>query len=650
MSTEKLIDSVLDFRRRISPRTSYESSNELLIVTEKERIIIHSPDIDILHIAEKLVQSREFSHFKSVPFDNHALEGISVNNQVILSVHPNIEIIRYFAQLVSSRKTILTHCILPASRVEAIRSLVSQLESEMNGSVQILIDLVDTLVLITLHRSSLLHQPAASSSSSSVSTGEKNSLHLGNWGHPSVYSRRQFLYLWTNPGAVDGRRRVLQRLINNNVKRAGKTYKLKGEYFDQLISGITQEEGSDDYTVYSTLRKVFKEKSLDSNTSIEYPLPPTMLIPVKGDDWEEEGDGRANFMASRTFECIPKDRIGKIHTYLDYGCAEGSITDLVRQQVHVDVTNAYGADVRSLDPKGFNFLLLPREDEVPAIVGTILPTLTNQSVELITSAMVFHHVRHVEAALLELNRVMASTGVLVLREHDCQCASDAVFLDITHGLYSLVLSDPIEWPAFLDEYKAWYRSREQWNDMLLKCGFVRLDQSDNYNAKKHYESSRGPINSNPQTGPICSNLNMRNVIKAYYAVYVPCSPDAILLAKHTTQPHRSTSSVIKHEDTKFPSEQIPKRQKLVMEESSVANKQLQLPVNDTVILFESTKYPGRYYIIDSQGKTQWLTAQPIIFANEQSHTFDTSNSTLTLGTFIHPATKEVTCFHRIKKS
>ena len=52
---------------------------------------------------------------------------------------------------------------------------------------------------------------------------------------------------------------------------------------------------------------------------------------------------------------------------------------------------------------------------------------------------------------------------------------EAVFLDITHGLYSLALSDPIEWPAFINEYNAWYRSREQWNQIMTDCGFARID-------------------------------------------------------------------------------------------------------------------------------------------------------------------------------
>ena len=38
-------------------------------------------------------------------------------------------------------------------------------------------------------------------------------------------------------------------------------------------------------------------------------------------------------------------------------------------------------------------------------------------------------------------------------------ASTAAFLDITHGLYSLSWSSPVEWPDFLTEYKVCYDDR-----------------------------------------------------------------------------------------------------------------------------------------------------------------------------------------------
>jgi 2-polyprenyl-3-methyl-5-hydroxy-6-metoxy-1,4-benzoquinol methylase len=79
----------------------------------------------------------------------------------------------------------------------------------------------------------------------------------------------------------------------------------------------------------------------------------------------------------------------------------------------------------------------------------------DNSIDIITSAMVLHHVKHVPAVLNEMRRVITLKGVLVIREHHCTSSFMGAFLDITHGLYSLAWSSPVEWPAFLDEYQAW---------------------------------------------------------------------------------------------------------------------------------------------------------------------------------------------------
>ena len=40
--------------------------------------------------------------------------------------------------------------------------------------------------------------------------------------------------------------------------------------------------------------------------------------------------------------------------------------------------------------------------------------------------------------------------------------------------------DPIEDPRFLDEYRAFYRSREEWNALVEAHGFVRVRWAEPY--------------------------------------------------------------------------------------------------------------------------------------------------------------------------
>ena len=68
-------------------------------------------------------------------------------------------------------------------------------------------------------------------------------------------------------------------------------------------------------------------------------------------------------MVDMTVECIPEGltKSNQIKTLLDYGCAEGAITDQLCRKLHVSSERAFGADVRALRPVGFTFVLLPAE-------------------------------------------------------------------------------------------------------------------------------------------------------------------------------------------------------------------------------------------------------------------------------------------------
>jgi hypothetical protein len=82
-------------------------------------------------------------------------------------------------------------------------------------------------------------------------------------------------------------------------------------------------------------------------------------------------------MVNMTLSCIP-DHLkhpGAIGSILDYGCAEGAITSQLRKQLNINVNQAYGADVRNLQPDGFTFVQLPAEGDQPSHIGTILPSL-----------------------------------------------------------------------------------------------------------------------------------------------------------------------------------------------------------------------------------------------------------------------------------
>jgi hypothetical protein len=99
---------------------------------------------------------------------------------------------------------------------------------------------------------------------------------------------------------------------------------------------------------------------------------------------------------------------------LDYGCAEGAITAVLGSRLGLNSSQIFGADVRTIASDGFTFIPLAKEKEICASGSDeetqipVLPTLLDQSIDLITASMVFHHVIDVKKVLLELRRVISS--------------------------------------------------------------------------------------------------------------------------------------------------------------------------------------------------------------------------------------------------
>ena len=153
--------------------------------------------------------------------------------------------------------------------------------------------------------------------------------------------------------------------------------------------------------------------------------------------------------------------------------------------------------------------------------------------------------------------------------------------------------------------QAYYRSREEWNAVIEAAGFRRLKESDPASSKKaggHYNAA------------MFSRMNHKgrisNVIRAYYAVYVPDpafkmpkKAESSIFSFHSTgdvgkigtDMAASKLSTNKLDDTKS-----PESKKLRAETPAPGQK-------DSDPIFESKKYPGKFYRVNkSTGATEWI--------------------------------------------
>lgn len=223
--------------------------------------------------------------------------------------------------------------------------------------------------------------------------------------------------------------------------------------------------GVRDSTIYWVLRGLIFESAQD--TINEPRSSPGLVNAVFG---SETASHRAKSRVDTIIRALPA--FFRPRRVVDFGCGDGKILSALRQELGLPRESAIGCDatmIPNVDGADFVFHQTDREN------GVALP-VADGSVDLVVALMSLHHVKNVEFYLQELSRVLSAGGCLIVREHDCCLVSQSglsVFLDLVHGLYSLVLSEPIEDPSFVKNFYAVYRSQKDWRVLLERdCGLV----------------------------------------------------------------------------------------------------------------------------------------------------------------------------------
>ncbi|KAL0234377.1 hypothetical protein PCE1_001413 [Barthelona sp. PCE] len=152
------------------------------------------------------------------------------------------------------------------------------------------------------------------------------------------------------------------------------------------------------------------------------------------------------------------------NTFLDYGCGDATISvELGRM---LGSGSVYAADVRPIAVKGSNLTFLQVYDNKISI--------PDNSVDICTCSAVFHHVENFSEVADELMRVLKPGGTLIIKEHDCHTVFFAMWLDVMHGFYSLVTTDPQEDPLHVEMYHSYYRPMKAWKAAFLERSYEFL--------------------------------------------------------------------------------------------------------------------------------------------------------------------------------
>lgn len=159
----------------------------------------------------------------------------------------------------------------------------------------------------------------------------------------------------------------------------------------------------------------------------------------------------------------------KVETIVDIGCSNGKITSALVNAFKLDKKNVFGLDVRrdpNLDTSNFTFIKLKPGQKYP---------FKDESISLVTSMVVLHHVKDLEFVLKEVHRILKPGGYFIIREHDCDSEILKETLDIIHGLYACVLNEPQEETPeeFIKNHFADYKTKDEWAEIIAPYGFMR---------------------------------------------------------------------------------------------------------------------------------------------------------------------------------
>lgn len=169
------------------------------------------------------------------------------------------------------------------------------------------------------------------------------------------------------------------------------------------------------------------------------------------------GENRADQVLDFLGPYLTKTKVG---SYLDVGCSEGSITAAMGKLLRAE--KIQGCDVVPLkadQKRGFEFTLLDPADPYR------LPYPT-ASQDVVSAFMSFHHIECLDRTLAEIHRVLRPSGILIVREHDARPGM-SLFLDVLHGFYAMVWSEPPEMPDFSTHFSH-YRGQNELLALIQK--------------------------------------------------------------------------------------------------------------------------------------------------------------------------------------
>jgi len=171
--------------------------------------------------------------------------------------------------------------------------------------------------------------------------------------------------------------------------------------------------------------------------------------------------------------------------YLDIGCEDFYIPTMVGSSIGADEVDCINIEDWESESYNIENNGIKANENIPGYNkntkykftfydGVNIPKKDN-SINLVSSFMVLHHVLKLDELLNDIHRVMKKGGVFVIREHDSYDKTYSKYLDIIHYYYDLVITNNKENKASkMIEYNTTYFTQKALVNKITKKGFKLL--------------------------------------------------------------------------------------------------------------------------------------------------------------------------------
>jgi len=209
--------------------------------------------------------------------------------------------------------------------------------------------------------------------------------------------------------------------------------------------GYTDYEGdqikairrSGDLTLLARLLRVLKIKKLPHGQNDKEILQKVAKIrglkPDKDKPMWSLGTKRDQFHAHKLLKTIQSAMpLPKNPKYLDVGGADCGVSKKLGEIINASTIHCF--DVYGESGKKNGVI------RTVAKPGQPLP-YDSDSFDIITAMMSLHHVRDIHQLVDEIVRVLKPGGYLIIREHDCWDAADAMIVNLEHKIYQIAFEE-----------------------------------------------------------------------------------------------------------------------------------------------------------------------------------------------------------------